>query len=74
MRHFNNTIYSLQLLELDLYGRAFTWSNEQREPIMSRIDRFLATAEWHELCPSADLQAFCTLTSDHCPPDHARFV
>ena len=34
---------------------------------MSRIDRFLATLEWHDLYPTADLQALCTLTSDHCP-------
>jgi hypothetical protein len=67
MRLFNNTIDSLQLLELDFNGRLFTWSNEQNDPTMSRIDRFLATTEWHDLYPTADLQAFCTLTSDHCP-------
>jgi hypothetical protein len=43
MRHFNNIIYSLQLLELDLNGREFIQSNEQSEPTMSRIDRFLAS-------------------------------
>jgi exonuclease III len=67
MRLFNNSIDSLQLMELDLHGRLFTWSNEQNDPTMSRIDRFLATTEWHDLYPTADLQAFCTLTSDHCP-------
>jgi hypothetical protein len=66
MSHFNKTIDDLQL-ELDLNGRAFTWSNEQNEPTMTRIDRFLATTEWHQLFPSADLQAIGTMTSDHCP-------
>jgi hypothetical protein len=66
MRQFNNTIDDLQLLELDLNGRAFIWSNEQNEPTMTRIGRFLATTEWHQLFPSADLQAICTMTSDHC--------
>jgi hypothetical protein len=67
MSQFNKTIDDLQLLELDLNGRAFTWSNEQNEPTMTRIDRFLATTKWHQLFPSADLQAIGTMTSDHCP-------
>ena len=67
MSLFNKTIDDLQLLELDLNGRAFTWSNEQNEPTMTRIDRFLATTEWHQLFPPADLQAIGTMTSDHCP-------
>jgi hypothetical protein len=34
---------------------------------MTRIDRFLATTEWHDIFPQADLQAIGTMTSDHCP-------
>ena len=67
MRQFNNTIDDLHLLELDLTDRAFTWSNEQANPTMTRIDRFFATTEWHDLYPSADLHSMCTMTSDHCP-------
>jgi exonuclease III len=67
MRQFNNTIDDLQLLELDLTYKAFTWPNEQEDPTMTRIDRFLATTEWHDLYPSADLHSICTMTSDHCP-------
>jgi exonuclease III len=67
MRQFNNTIDDLHLLELDLTDRAFTWSNEQVDPTMTRIDRFFATTEWHDLYPSADLHSMCTMTSDHCP-------
>lgn len=57
MRRLNSIIDSLQLLELDLNGKKFTWINEQDDPMMSRIDRFLATTEWHDLFPEADLQA-----------------
>jgi hypothetical protein len=67
MRQFNNTIDDLHLLELELTDRAFTWSNEQLNPTMTKIDRFLATTEWHDLFPSADLRSMCTMTSDHCP-------
>jgi hypothetical protein len=67
MRQFNSTIDDLHLLELDLTDRAFTWSNEQVDPTMTRIDRFFATTEWHDLYPSADLHSMCTMTSDHCP-------
>jgi hypothetical protein len=67
MRQFNNTIDDLHLLELELTDRAFTWSNEQLNPTMTKIDRFFATTEWHDLFPSADLHSMCTMTSDHCP-------
>jgi hypothetical protein len=65
MRKFNQTIDALQLLELDLIGKKFTWSNEQDDPTMSRIDRLMATTEWHDLYLSANLQAICTMTLDH---------
>lgn len=51
MRWLNSIIDSLQLLELDLNGKKITWINEQDDPMMSRIDRFLATTEWHDLSP-----------------------
>jgi hypothetical protein len=40
MRQFNHTIDYLQLLDLDLNGKLFTWTNEQDDPTMYRIDRF----------------------------------
>jgi hypothetical protein len=67
LRQFNHTIDYLQLLEIDLNGKFFTWSNEQDDPSMSRIDRFLATTEWHGKFPQANLQAIGIMTSDHCP-------
>jgi hypothetical protein len=55
MRQFNHTIDYLQLLELDLNGKLFTWTYEQDDPTMSRINIFLATTEWHDIFPQADL-------------------
>jgi exonuclease III len=51
IRQFNHTIDYLQLLEIELNGKLFTWSNERDDPTMSRIDRFLATTEWHDTFP-----------------------
>jgi exonuclease III len=67
MRQFNHTIDYLQLLELDLNSKLYTWSNEQDNPTMTRIDIFLATTEWPDMFPQADLQAIGTMTLDHYP-------
>jgi hypothetical protein len=34
---------------------------------MTKIDHFLASAEWLEIFPRTDLQALASLGSDHCP-------
>lgn len=37
--HFRRTLNHLQVKEIPLAGRRFTWSNNQQEPTLSRIDR-----------------------------------
>lgn len=64
---FKQAIDEIQLMEIDLRGRRFTWSNEQDHPTFTRIDRFFGTPEWHLLFPNLDLQALPTMGSDHCP-------
>jgi hypothetical protein len=54
-------------MEIDLRGRRFTWSNEQDQPMLTRIGRFFGTPEWLTLFPNLDLQALSTMGSDHCP-------
>ncbi|CAD6342986.1 unnamed protein product [Miscanthus lutarioriparius] len=67
LNRFKNTIDNLQLAPLALHGRRFTWCNEQQDPTMTKIDHFLASAEWLEIFPRTDLQAMASLGSDHCP-------
>ena len=67
LNRFKNTIDNLQLAPLELFGRRFTWCNDQQNPTMTKIDHFLATAEWLEMFPRTDLQALASLGSDHCP-------
>ena len=51
LNRFKNTIDNLQLAPLELFGRRFTWCNDQQNPTMTKIDHFLATAEWLEMFP-----------------------
>jgi hypothetical protein len=46
MGSFKDAIDDLRLKEIKLNGRSFTWSNEQDNPTMTRIDRLLCTPEW----------------------------
>lgn len=41
MKDFNKFIEDLELVDLQLLGRKFTWSNSQDGEKWSRIDRFL---------------------------------
>lgn len=67
MQWFKQTLDESQLMELELHGRKFTWSNEQDVPTFTRIDRMFGTPEWHLLFPNTDLQALATMGSDHAP-------
>jgi hypothetical protein len=40
---FNGVINNLGLIEIPLFDRQFTWSNQQNPPILARLDRVLET-------------------------------
>lgn len=48
MTIFNKFIEDLELIDLPMLGRKFTWSNSQAVERMSRIDRVLVHHEWLE--------------------------
>ena len=58
---------ALELQDLHLHGRAFTWSNERENPTLVRLDRVLVSMDWEELFPNAHLQGLGSDASDHCP-------
>jgi hypothetical protein len=64
MGSFKSVIDDLELRELPLKGRKFTWSNDVTH---TRIDRGFCTAEWDLMLPNCALQAVSSLVSDHCP-------
>ncbi|CAL5358449.1 unnamed protein product [Camellia sinensis] len=46
MREFNAMIDQLELIDLPMLGRNFTWSNSQDGERWSRLDRFLLNTDW----------------------------
>jgi exonuclease III len=42
MRRFRQALDDMQLQELHLHGRLYTWSNERRHPTLVRLDRAFA--------------------------------
>lgn len=67
MRRFRSFIDTLQLDELQLLGRLFTWSNEQVAPTLERLDRFFADSAWLQSFANHRLRALSSQCSDHCP-------
>ncbi|XP_035845355.1 uncharacterized protein LOC118491582 [Helianthus annuus] len=65
-RKFNSFIFNLGLLEYKMSNRQFTrWSGDSRK--MSKIDKFLVSADFFSRWPEACLRALSNKLSDHCP-------
>jgi hypothetical protein len=45
MNRFRHLLEDLDLLELHLHGRLYTWSNEREDPTLERIDRAFVTED-----------------------------
>jgi hypothetical protein len=67
MGKFRRVLTDLELMELYLNGRRFTWSNERERATLERLDRVFSTVDWEVLFPSSFLSAMGSSTSDHCP-------
>jgi hypothetical protein len=67
MGSFKAMIDDLNLKEIGLNGRRFTWSNEQDNPTLTRIDRFFCTPDWELSFPTCFLHSLPSLMSDHTP-------
>lgn len=66
LRHFRRTVAVLELQDLHLHGRSFTWSNESDSPTLVRLDRVLVSIDWDERLPNTHLRGLGSDTSDHC--------
>lgn len=64
---FRGALDFMQLKELRMCGRRFTWSNKQANPVMTKIDHVFHSDDWDLLFPNAHLQAISTTCSDHAP-------
>jgi hypothetical protein len=67
MNRFKTTLESLDLKELHLHDRRFTWSSGTEEPTFTKIDHMFYTEPWELDHPNYYLQALSSSMSDHCP-------
>jgi endonuclease/exonuclease/phosphatase family metal-dependent hydrolase len=67
MARFRRSALQLELKDLYMHGRSFTWSNERESHTMSRIDRCLVSVDWDLQNADALLQALSSSASDHAP-------
>jgi len=64
---FNACIESLNLRELELSGRKFTWANSAKCPTFERLDRILVSTDWEQNFPLSTVEALTREISDHTP-------
>ena len=62
---FNTIIESLDLREIELSGRKFTWANSLPNPTFEKLDRVLARVEWEQKFPLVTVQALSHAVSAH---------
>lgn len=66
-QRFNNWLRDMQVQELPILDRNFTWSNMQSHPILTRIDTFFFNSNWDLAFPNSTLHSMHRCTSDHFP-------
>jgi hypothetical protein len=64
---FQNALNTCGLKEIHLQNRKFTWTNEQQDPTMSKLDAFFCNEEWDITFANHILHALSSSLSDHCP-------
>jgi hypothetical protein len=67
MNRFKRLIEDLALKEIPLHGRQYTWSNQQVNPVLVKLDKVLCSVDWEILFPNVLLQSIASQDSDHCP-------
>jgi exonuclease III len=67
MSRSRRTLNHLEVKEIQLVRRRFTWSNEQSSPTMLRIDRAFSSIAWEDLYPDPIVTPLSSSSSDHCP-------
>ena len=64
---FNSIISQGELLEIQLSGRKYTWSNNQEDPTFPLLDRVLISTMWEEKFPLVTVTALSRELSDNTP-------
>jgi hypothetical protein len=64
---FNAIVESLDLREIALFGRKFTWANRRTTPTYEKLDRILARVEVEQKFPLLSVRALTRSGSNHTP-------
>jgi exonuclease III len=64
---FNAIINTYELREIDMSSGQYTWSNNQINPTLEKLDRFLMTADWENMFPLIVVHKKSRDVSDHNP-------
>jgi hypothetical protein len=64
---FNAIINTHELREIDMSSGQYTWSNNQINPTLEKLDRFLMTADWENMFPLIVVHKKSRDVSDHNP-------
>lgn len=64
---FNSLIQFYELREIIMSGGMFTWSNNQEQPTLEKLDRILVTKEWEDIFPQSMVKKLPREISDHNP-------
>jgi len=64
---FNAVIDGLNLRELEMTGRQYTWANSRAVPTYEKLDRILMPTEWELKYPLSTVTAHSRDISDHTP-------
>jgi exonuclease III len=67
MGRFRRLLNDVELSEVDLMDRRFTWSNEREAPTLVWLDWVFVSTDWDQLFPDYVLQSSALDVSDHCP-------
>jgi hypothetical protein len=64
---FNTNIDGLNLREIEMSGRKYTWANNRISQTYEKLDRVLDTTEWEEKYPLTMVHALPRVISDYAP-------
>jgi len=67
MARFRRFIDSVQVQEINMVCRSFSWSNRRDRPTLELLDRAFASVGWLTEFPSHTLRPLSSECSDHCP-------
>lgn len=64
---FNGWVHKWGLLELNAPNRKFTWSNNQENLVMAKLDRIFVSTDWISSFPLSTVNCLDRFPSDHNP-------